>query len=144
MTTSCVFCSIIAGDIPSKKIYEDEHTYAFFDISQVTKGHTLVVPKHHHEHLFDLPESELTQVYQSVQKVASAIKEIFSPAGLNLINNNGEAAGQTVFHYHVHIIPRYDTSDGYQAKWEEHGAAYSDEQLVQMQQQLTQSDHFKK
>ncbi|MCM2676670.1 HIT family protein [Alkalicoccobacillus plakortidis] len=137
--TSCIFCSIIAGDIPSKKIYEDEHTYAFFDISQVTKGHTLVVPKNHHENLFDLPESELNHVYQSVQKVGHALKETFSPAGLNLVNNNGEAAGQTVFHYHVHLIPRYDSTDGFRAKWEEHGSEYSEADLEAMRVELVQS-----
>ncbi|MEN0642908.1 HIT family protein [Alkalicoccobacillus gibsonii] len=130
--SSCIFCSIVAGDIPSKKIYEDEHTYAFFDISQVTKGHALVIPKHHHENLFDLPESELTSVYQSVQKVAHALKEAFSPAGLNLVNNNGQAAGQTVFHYHVHLIPRYDVTDGFGAKWEEHGSEYTEEKFEEM------------
>ncbi|TSB45789.1 HIT family protein [Alkalicoccobacillus porphyridii] len=137
--TSCVFCSIISGDIPSKKIYEDEHTYAFFDISQVTKGHTLVVPKHHHKNLFELPESEVSHVFKTVQKVATALNKTFSPAGLNLVNNNGEAAGQTVFHYHVHLIPRYDQADGYQAKWVEHGAEYTEEKLEQMQTQLISS-----
>ncbi|MDQ0205317.1 HIT family protein [Alkalicoccobacillus murimartini] len=136
MTSSCIFCSIIAGDIPSKKIYEDEHTFAFFDISQVTKGHALVVPKNHHENLFDLPATDVSHVYQTVQKVANALKDTFSPVGLNLVNNNGEAAGQTVFHYHVHLLPRYDATDGFQAKWEEHGSEYSQEDLEQMRVKL--------
>lgn len=116
---NCIFCKIINGDIPSAKVYEDENVYAFLDISQVTKGHTLVIPKEHNENLFELNPETVGPFFQSVQKVAQAIQAAFSPKGLNLLNNNGETAGQTVFHYHMHLIPRYGTEDGFHPTFKE-------------------------
>ena len=106
--SDCLFCKIIEGSIPSTKIYEDEHVYAFTDISPVAKGHTLLIPKHHCKDLFEMPEDVARNLYAVAPKIANAIKAAFHPIGLNTINNNGAAAGQTVFHYHLHFIPRYD------------------------------------
>ncbi len=135
----CIFCKIIDGDIPASKVYEDEHVLAFLDISQVTKGHTLVIPKEHHENLYELPSEAAEKVFSVVPKIAKSIKERFQPIGLNLLNNNGEPAGQSVFHYHVHILPRYGEGDGFGAIWKPHSDEYSSEDLRQIAQEISES-----
>ncbi|WP_107840964.1 HIT family protein [Metasolibacillus meyeri] len=115
--SECLFCKIIDGSIPSTKVYEDEHVYAFMDIMPLTKGHTLLIPKTHCRDLFEMPEEVASQLYAAAPKVAKAIQAAFNPAGLNTVNNNGAAAGQTVFHYHLHFIPRYDETDGLRLVW---------------------------
>jgi histidine triad (HIT) family protein len=115
--SNCIFCKIVAGEIPSYKVYEDENVLAFLDISQVTKGHTLIIPKEHSTDIFELPAETAAKLYSVVPKIASGIKQTFNPIGLNILNNNGEAAGQSVFHYHMHFIPRYGQGDGFGAVW---------------------------
>ncbi|MFW5794083.1 MAG: HIT family protein [Bacillota bacterium] len=104
---SCIFCKIIEGDIPSYKVYEDDIVIAFLDISQITKGHILVVPKKHVKNIFEMDDSLASKVFISVPKIAKAIKKTYNPIGLNIINNN-EKPHQTVDHFHIHLIPRYD------------------------------------
>lgn len=116
--SDCLFCKIIDGSIPSVKVYEDEHTYAFMEIMPVTKGHTLLIPKTHCKDLFEMPEDVAKNLYAAAPKVANAIKAAFNASGLNTLNNNGAAAGQTIYHYHLHLIPRYDESDGIKVGWE--------------------------
>nr|WP_096441038.1 HIT family protein [Alteribacter populi] len=128
----CIFCKIVHGEIPSAKVYEDEHVVAFFDISQVTKGHTLVIPKHHVENVYELQGETPKQLFSAVPKIANALKAEFEPIGLNIINNNGKEAGQSVFHLHLHLIPRYGKGDGFGAVWKEHGSEYSTEKLTEM------------
>jgi len=113
----CIFCKIVAGEIPSAKVYEDEHVYAFLDISQVTTGHTLVIPKVHTTDIFETPAEIAGELFSRVPKIANAIKQVYNPEGVNLLNNNGIFAGQSVYHLHIHIIPRYDDKDGFNAKW---------------------------
>ncbi|MFJ7827699.1 HIT family protein [Psychrobacillus sp. NPDC096623] len=115
--SECIFCKIIDGSIPSAKIYEDEYVYAFMDIMPLTKGHTLIIPKNHKENVYDLSEEEASNLFKVVPKIASALKESFGPVGMNLLNNNGAPAGQSVFHFHLHFIPRYDQTDGFRATW---------------------------
>ena len=115
--SECLFCKIINGEIPSLKVYEDEHVFAFMDIMPLTKGHTLLIPKTHCKDLFEMPEDVARNLYAAAPKVANAIKAAFQPAGMNTVNNNGAAAGQTVFHYHLHLIPRYDEKDGLVVGW---------------------------
>jgi histidine triad (HIT) family protein len=115
--SDCLFCKIINGEIPSLKVYEDEHVFAFMDIMPLTKGHTLLIPKTHCKDLFEMPEDVARNLYAAAPKVANAIKAAFQPAGMNTVNNNGAAAGQTVFHYHLHLIPRYDEKDGLVVGW---------------------------
>lgn len=103
----CIFCKIVNGEIPSYKVYEDENFLAFLDISQTTKGHTLVVPKRHCDNLLSLESSLASQIFPIVQKIALSIKEITKAEGFNILNNCGEVAGQSVMHFHIHIIPRY-------------------------------------
>ncbi|MBM7837968.1 histidine triad (HIT) family protein [Alkalihalobacillus xiaoxiensis] len=116
--SDCIFCKIIDGSIPSVKLYEDDQVLAFFDISQVTKGHTLVIPKDHHESIYELPEKVATHLFSVIPNIANALKRTFEPTGLNLLNNNGKDAGQTVFHYHIHLIPRYGEPGLHGALWE--------------------------
>ncbi len=116
--SDCIFCKIIDGTIPSVKVYEDENVYAFMDVAPLTKGHTLLVPKQHVKDLFEMSEEVAKNLYAAAPKVANAIKAAFNPAGMNTLNNNGSFAGQTVFHYHLHFIPRYDETDGLKVKWE--------------------------
>ena len=107
----CVFCKIINGEIPSKKVYEDDDVLAILDISQATVGHTLVMPKKHYANLLEIPDKEYQNVMLKVKKVAEKINTKLHPKGINILNNCGEIAGQTVMHYHVHILPRYNSSD---------------------------------
>ncbi|QGH35713.1 HIT domain-containing protein [Gracilibacillus salitolerans] len=120
----CIFCKIVAGDIPSAKVYEDEDVYAFLDISQVTKGHTLVIPKNHSKNIYETDEALAAKLFAHVPKIANALKETFQPAGINILNNNEEAAGQSVFHLHIHLIPRYDETDGFKPNWITHEDKY--------------------
>ena len=107
----CVFCKIINGDIPSKKLYEDNDVLAILDISQATKGHTLIMPKKHYDNLLEIKDEDYQKVMLVAKRVAKKINEIYHPAGINMLNNCGEAAGQSVMHFHVHIIPRYESND---------------------------------
>lgn len=107
MVDDCIFCKIIAGDIPSSKVYEDEEVLAFLDISQVTPGHTLVVPKKHARNLLEMDETATAQLFARVSKVAKKVEAATQAKGMNIISNMEEVSGQTVFHTHVHIIPRY-------------------------------------
>jgi len=107
----CIFCQIINGEIPSSVVYEDEKTIAILDISQVTKGHTLVIPKKHYENLFELEDEEAIHYFKVVKKLSEEIYKKTNAKGLNILNNTNEIAGQTVNHLHFHIIPRYDEND---------------------------------
>jgi len=108
----CLFCKIINGEIPSDKVYEDERTFAFLDIMPNNPGHTLVVPKKHFENIFDTPNEELYGIFKTVKKVSKAINTAMGSDGINIAMNNKAAAGQIIFHTHIHIIPRYK-NDGY-------------------------------
>ncbi|GEK89250.1 histidine triad (HIT) family protein [Alkalibacterium putridalgicola] len=129
----CIFCKIIEGDIPSRKIYEDEDVIAILDMSQVTKGHTLVISKEHVRNILDYSDELAARVFSKVPKIARAVKS-FDPdcKGLNVLMNNEEIASQSVFHSHVHLLPRYDETDGFGLKWETHTNDYSDEDLDQI------------
>lgn len=105
---NCIFCKIIGGEIPSITIYEDENFKAIFDISPASKGHTLVLPKKHVENLFEMDETIATNALPVIAKIAAAIKEALHCDGVNILQNNGLAAGQSVFHLHFHIIPRFN------------------------------------
>lgn len=108
---SCVFCKIIAGEIPSYKVYEDENTLAFLDISPVNPGHTLVVPKKHFANLEEADEEILGQIIKTVKKIGLSLKKNLAAPGYNVAVNNDPAAGQAVPHLHFHVIPRL-LSDG--------------------------------
>ena len=103
----CIFCKIVNGEIPSHKIYEDQNVLAFLDITQGTKGHTLIIPKKHVKNIYELDEETVYNVFKVVPKISTALKNAFSPIGLNLISNNDQPH-QSVFHFHIHLIPRYE------------------------------------
>lgn len=105
--SDCIFCKIASGEIPSTTLYEDKDFRVIFDISPASKGHVLILPKEHSDNVFDLPEETASKIYVLAKKVAAAVKEALGCDGVNILQNNGEAAGQSVFHLHMHIIPRY-------------------------------------
>lgn len=107
----CVFCKIIDREIPAHVIYEDDDVLAFLDISQVTEGHTLLIPKKHVQNIYQL-EEEAEALFKVVPRVARALRDTFNPIGLNMINNNDRPL-QSVFHFHVHLIPRYENDGMY-------------------------------
>lgn len=105
---SCVFCKIVAGEVPASKIYEDDETIAFLDIQPVHQGHVLVIPKDHFENIYTTPVMTWMRVQMTAQKVALAVKNALGSDGINVYMNNESAAGQVVPHAHIHIIPRYN------------------------------------
>lgn len=104
---NCIFCKIANGEIPSSTIYEDEDFRVFLDLNPATRGHALIVPKEHYADLFELDEALAGKVFVLAKKLAGKMKAALGCDGFNLIQNNGETAGQTVFHFHLHLIPRY-------------------------------------
>jgi histidine triad (HIT) family protein len=107
MKNNCVFCAIAEGEIPSFKIYEDDFVLAYLDINPFSKGHTLVIPKEHSSGLIETSDETLAVLISRVKKVANHLKNVLPCDGFNILQNNGEAAGQTVMHIHFHIVPRY-------------------------------------
>lgn len=106
MNVDCIFCKIVKGDIQSHKVYEDEATFAFLDISPINIGHVLVVPKAHYVNIYETPEKIMVQMMKTVKKISYAIKTGLKADGINVSMNNDPAAGQIIFHAHIHIIPR--------------------------------------
>lgn len=114
--SDCVFCRIVARQIPATLVHEDEHTLAFMDLGQVNPGHVLVAVKAHAENLYALDDAQAGAVLRAAARVARAIRDAFAPPGLSVYQANGSAAGQTVFHYHVHLVPRHE-GDGMALTW---------------------------
>ena len=131
----CVFCKIVNGEIPSYKIYETDNVMAFLDISQNTKGHTLVIPKKHIESIFDLDEQTGRDLFESVIKTTNILKNKLGFKDVNLLNNNGSLAGQVVNHYHIHIIPRYGNDECY---FKESPHEPNFEELASLHKQITE------
>lgn len=104
---NCIFCKIIGGEIPSNTIYEDEEFKVILDASPATKGHALILPKEHVANLYEIPEETAGKVLKLAKKMAAHMTEVLKCDGFNLLQNNNETAGQTVFHFHMHLIPRY-------------------------------------
>lgn len=125
----CVFCEIIKGNIPSKKIYEDDNTIAILDLSQATYGHTLIIPKKHSSNLLEIDDESYVNAMKVAKKVAGAIKKSFDDVlGFNLLNNCGKDAGQTVNHFHIHIIPRYK-NDGIKIEFVDNQGKFDMEEI---------------
>lgn len=112
----CIFCKLSNGDIPTNALYEDGIVKVIFDLNPASKGHVLVIPKNHFDDIYAMDEATAAHVFQVAVKVAKAMKEALCCDGLNIVQNNGEIAGQTVFHFHMHIIPRYQ-GDTVHIKW---------------------------
>lgn len=112
----CIFCKIANGEIPSKTIYEDEKFKVILDVGPATRGHALILPKNHYANLYELPDEAAAKVMLLAKKMAALMTEKLDCDGFNLVQNNGKAAGQTVFHFHLHLIPRYK-EDGQTLGW---------------------------
>jgi histidine triad (HIT) family protein len=108
VTEDCLFCKIVAGEIPSQKVDEDEHTIAFMDINPWTRGHALVVPREHSRNLYEIGDEDLARTAAAAKRLAERMRDRLGCSGINLLNSCEPAAWQTVFHFHVHVIPRYD------------------------------------
>ncbi len=108
---NCVFCEIVSGTEKAEILYEDQDTIAFLDIRPFNFGHSLIVPRKHYENFLDVPSSQLQLLINITQMITAAIKESLMPEGFNILANNGSAAGQTIYHFHFHIIPRYKNDD---------------------------------
>lgn len=106
--SNCIFCKIANGEIPSSTIYEDEDFRVFLDLGPAAKGHALIVPKEHYANLYELDEELCSRVFVLAKKLVCHMTEVLKCDGFNLVQNNGEAAGQTVHHFHLHLIPRYE------------------------------------
>ena len=119
---NCIFCKIANGDVPSKTLYEDEHFRVILDLGPATKGHALILPKEHFANLYELPEETAGEVMKLAKKMMIKMTERLGCEGFNLVQNNGDLAGQTVFHFHMHMIPRYQ-ADGQKIGWQPQEAA---------------------
>jgi histidine triad (HIT) family protein len=108
---NCIFCKIIAGILPSARVYEDAKVLAFMNLQQKNPGHTLIIPKEHYPNVYELPDELVGYVAQQAARLARIVKTQFGAAGINILQNNEPQAMQSVFHYHVHIIPRYEGDD---------------------------------
>lgn len=128
--TDCIFCKIINNELPSRKVYEDDDVMAFLDLTQVTPGHTLVIPKKHVADIFEVDDDLAAIIGSKIPKIAKAVKKS-NPAitGMNIINNNGSVAYQSVFHSHIHILPRYDEQDDFSIHFGDHSENFSPEEL---------------
>ena len=104
----CIFCKVLAGEIPAQTVDEDEHTVAFMDINPWTRGHALVIPRRHSTDLLEVPDDDLARTAAGAKRLAARMKERLGCDGVNLINSCGAAAWQTIFHFHIHVIPRYE------------------------------------
>ncbi len=133
MNTDCIFCKIVVGELPACKVYEDDDTLAFMDISPIIKGHTLVIPKEHHPNIHEIPPAILEKVALSTQRIADAHTAALKCDGVNIIQANGLAAGQTVDHFHFHVIPRFK-ADGHSWNW--HPRSYSDRDEMEKMAEL--------
>lgn len=114
--SDCIFCKIISGEIPSRTVYEDDSYKAILDVSPASKGHVIILLKNHVTNVFELSDEDASGIFIVARKIAIALKKAFKCDGINILQNNGEAAGQTVFHLHVHVVPRY-ADDNIDIKW---------------------------
>jgi histidine triad (HIT) family protein len=115
-TSDCIFCKVLAGDIPSEMVDSDDRTVAVMDINPATRGHVVVITREHAENLFDVSDEDLLAVMQMARRVAERMKQTLEPGGFNILHNIGRVAWQSIFHFHLHVIPRYE-DDALQLPW---------------------------
>lgn len=132
---TCIFCKIANGEIPSKTLFEDEKFRVILDLAPAAKGHALILPKEHFANIYELPEETAADVMKLAKRMAARMTEKLSCDGFNLLQNNGEIAGQTVFHYHMHLIPRYE-GDGQKIGWKP--GSPSQEELEAVRKQIVE------
>ena len=130
----CIFCKIAAGEIPSRKIYEDKDLIAIMDLNPTSKGHSLIIPKEHCTNIYDIDEDIVAKVMKTAKKLATKMTVALNCDGFNLLQNNGETAGQTMFHFHMHLIPRYKDADNNMLKFT--SVSFSDEEMDAIRDQI--------
>lgn len=130
----CIFCKIAAGEIPSRKIYEDSDLIAIMDLNPTSKGHSLIIPKEHCTNIYDIDEDIAAKVMKTAKKLATKMTVALNCDGFNLLQNNGETAGQTMFHFHLHLIPRYKDADNNMLKFT--SVSFSDEEMDAIRDQI--------
>lgn len=130
----CIFCKIAAGEIPSRKIYEDKDLIAIMDLNPTSKGHSLIIPKEHCTNIYDIDEDIAAKVMKTAKKLATKMTVALNCDGFNLLQNNGETAGQTMFHFHMHLIPRYKDADNNMLKFT--SVSFSDEEMDAIHDQI--------
>lgn len=108
---NCIFCKIANGEIPSRTLYEDEDFRVIMDMAPATKGHSLIMPKNHYKNIYEIADDTAAKVFPLAKKMAALMTEKLGADGFNIVQNNNEVAGQTVFHFHVHLIPRYNNDN---------------------------------
>lgn len=126
---NCIFCRIANGEINSVQIYEDADFRVILDVSPASKGHALILPKEHAKNLFELPDETAAKAIVLAKKIGAAMMQALGCQGLNFVQNNGEAAGQTVMHFHIHLIPRYD-GDGAMVQWQPHQSEAKEQEAL--------------
>lgn len=112
----CIFCKLANGDIPTNSLYEDDIVKVIFDLGPASQGHVLVIPKQHYDNIYSIDEDTAGHIFKVVSKIAKVLNKALDCEGMNILQNNGAIAGQTVFHFHMHIIPRY-TNDSVKITW---------------------------
>ncbi|MCC8140933.1 MAG: HIT family protein [Lachnospiraceae bacterium] len=132
---NCIFCKLANGEIPTNKIYEDETFTVILDASPATRGHALILPKEHSANIYELPDETASKVFLLAKKLATKMTDILSCDGFNIIQNNGEVAGQTVFHFHMHLIPRY-FGDGNEEKLSWNHLDLTEEEIAEIREEL--------
>lgn len=132
---NCIFCKIAKGEIPSQTLYEDEQFRVILDLGPATKGHALILPKSHAANLYELPDEDAAKVLVLAKKMAVLMRDKLDCDGFNLVQNNGETAGQTVMHFHLHLIPRYQ-NDGQKILWRP--GESTQEELEAVRKQITE------
>ena len=132
---NCIFCKLANKDIPTNIIYEDDRFTVILDASPATKGHALILPKNHAANIYELPDEDASAVFVLAKKLATKMTEILHCDGVNIVQNNGEVAGQTVFHFHMHLIPRY-LNDGNQDKLTWNHAEFTPEEIAEIAAEL--------
>ena len=133
MSENCIFCKIANGEVPSKTIYEDEDFKVILDANPASKGHALILPKEHCANIYEISEELLSKAVKLAKKLAAHMTKLLNCDGFNLLQNNGEVAGQTVFHFHMHLIPRY-RADGQKIGWKPQEV--SGEELEEIKNQI--------
>lgn len=133
---NCIFCKIANGEIPSKTLYEDEEFRVILDLAPATKGHALILPKSHYKNLYELPDETAAKVMKLAKKMATTMTEKLGCDGFNIVQNNNEVAGQTVFHFHMHLIPRYE-NDNQRISW--NPLEMTQDELEAVKNQITES-----
>lgn len=132
----CIFCKIANGDIPSATVYEDDLFRAIMDIAPANKGHVIILPKNHAANIYEMTEEETAKAFVVAKKIAGAVKTATGCDGVNVLQNNGEASGQTVFHFHIHVIPRFN-NDTVSVTWKQ--GAYADGEAAKLAEKIAGS-----